>query len=266
VEPFFMELIAGMEEALRPTGRSVLLLAVADVAAEVATYRRWAQQGTVEAVVVVNLAVGDVRPAALTALGLPTVLAGHHPDPSYSSVLTDDVGAMRTALALLAAQGHRVVGRIAGPGELVHTRERTACMREEAERLALDVRLVEADYSAAQGAAAALRLLAADRPPTALLFDNDVMAVGALEELVRRRVDVPGRVSLLACNDSALCEMAVPALSALSIDVHEHGLCLGRAVLDLLLDGTHGPRPGPGVQVRERASTAAPRSPGRRSR
>ncbi|NAZ84191.1 substrate-binding domain-containing protein [Kineococcus sp. R8] len=253
-----MELIAGMEAALRPTGRSVLLLAVADVAAEVAAYRRWAQQGTVEAVVVVNLAVGDVRPAELTSLGLPAVLAGHHPDPSFASVVTDDAGAVRTALALLASLGHRVVGRIAGPGDLVHTRERTAGMHEEAERRTLDVRLVEADYSAARGAAAALQLLAADRPPTALVFDNDVMAVGALEELVRRGVDVPGRVSLLACDDSALCEMAVPALSALSIDVHEHGSRLGQAVLDLLVAGTTGPRPGPPVQVRERASTAAP--------
>ncbi|WP_432488897.1 LacI family DNA-binding transcriptional regulator [Kineococcus sp. SYSU DK018] len=258
VEPFFMELIAGMEAQLRPQGRSVLLLVVADVADEVATYRRWARHGTVEAVVVVNLTAGDVRPAALRGIGLPTVLAGHHPDAGFASVVTDDAGAMRTALRLLSSRGHRVVGRVAGPGDLVHTRERTAGMLEEAERSGLDVRLAEADYTGPRGAAAAQELLSVADPPTALVFDNDVMAVAALEDLVHRGVDVPGRVSLLACDDSALCELAVPALSALSLDVHEHGVRLGRAVLDLLLHGRTGPQPGPPVRFVERASTGPP--------
>ncbi|WP_337063110.1 LacI family DNA-binding transcriptional regulator [Kineococcus sp. G2] len=255
VEPFFMELVGGMEARLRPEGRSVLLLVVADEAAEVETYRRWAGHGTVEAVVVVNLTVGDVRPVELRRLGLPAVLAGHHPDASFSSVVTDDAGAMRAALRLLASLGHRVVGRVAGPGELVHTQERTAGMREEAVRSGLDVRCVEADYTAARGVAAARELLGSPVAPTALVFDNDVMAVAATEDLARRGVDVPGAVSVLACDDSPLCEMAVPGLSALNVDVHEHGVRLGDAVLDLLLRGTVGPRPGPPVRVAERAST-----------
>ncbi len=256
VEPFFMELIAGMEEVLRPEGRSVLLLVAADDDAEASAYRRWAREGTVEAVVVVDLTLGDARPAQLQRLGLPTVLAGHHPDPAFSSVVTDDAGAVRTALRFLASLGHRVVGRISGPADLVHTSERTAGMLEEARAAGLDVRLVEADYTAARGTAAARELLAVPDPPTALVFDNDVMATAAVEDLVRRGVDVPGRVSVLACDDSALCELAVPALSALSIDVHEHGVRLGNAVLDLLLHGRTGPRPGPPIRVVERASTA----------
>ncbi|MCI2237035.1 substrate-binding domain-containing protein [Kineococcus sp. TRM81007] len=259
VEPFFMELVAGMEAQLRPDGRSVLLLVVADEAAEVETYRRWAGNGTVDAVVVVNLTLGDVRPAELQQLGLPAVLAGHHPDTSFSSVVTDDAGAMRAALRFLASLGHRVVGRVAGPGELVHTQERNTGMLEEAERSGLDVRCVEADYTAARGVAAMRELLDSPAAPTALVFDNDVMAVAATEDLVRRGVDVPGAVSVLACDDSPLCEMTVPGLSALNVDVHEHGVRLGDAVLDLLLRGATGPRPGPPVRVAERASTGPAR-------
>ena len=71
VEPFILELIAGIEQELAPAGATVLLLVVADLEAELATYRRWAADRTVEAVVVVNLVHDDVRPARLAELGLP---------------------------------------------------------------------------------------------------------------------------------------------------------------------------------------------------
>jgi DNA-binding LacI/PurR family transcriptional regulator len=66
---------------------------------------------------------------------------------------------------------------------------------------------------------------------------------------------VPAELSLLACDDSALCELAVPPLSAMSIDVHEHGVTLGRAVLDVLAGVPCQVYPGPPIRIRRRAST-----------
>jgi len=256
VEPFFMELISGMEEVLAPAGASVLLLVVADVEAELATYRRWASEQTVQAVVVVNLVDDDVRPARLVELGLPAVLAGHHGGRAeLSSVRTDDAGAMTAGIELLAGLGHRVVGRVSGPAELVHTAERSTAMQAAAERLGVRVRIVAADYSAAGGVRAARELLSADDPPTAVVFDNDVMAVAAEEELVRSGVRVPGQVSLLAFADSALCELAVPPLSAMSIDAHEHGVSVAGAVLDVLAGAARTDREGPPPRIQRRAST-----------
>ena len=100
------------------------------------------------------------------------------------------------------------------------------------------------------------RLLAADPPPTAIIFDNDVMAVAAEQELLRTGVPVPGQVSLLACDDSPLCQLAVPPLSAIDIEVHEHGVALGRAVLDTLAGREPREHRGPAITIRQRASTA----------
>ena len=61
VEPFIMELIAGIEEELAPHGITVLVVVVPDLGAELDTYRRWADDRTVQAVVVVNLVHDDVR-------------------------------------------------------------------------------------------------------------------------------------------------------------------------------------------------------------
>ncbi|GAA2710853.1 LacI family DNA-binding transcriptional regulator [Actinoplanes palleronii] len=254
VEPFFMELIAGMEEALAPAGATVLLLVVPDLAAELATYRRWAGDRTVAAVVVVNLVHDDVRPAHVAGLGLPAVLAGRHPGP-FAKVITDDAGAMTTAIETLSALGHRVVGRVSGPAELVHTAERTTAIRAAAARCGVAVTIVEGDYSAGGGVRGLRALLASEPRPTAIVFDNDVMAVAAEQELSRSGIAVPGQVSLLACDDSPLCELAVPPLSALSTDVHEHGLILGRAVLDLVRGEPGRDHRGPAVSIRQREST-----------
>lgn len=256
VEPFFMELIAGIEEALAPQRATVLLLIVPDLAAELATYRRWATDHTVQSVVVVNLTHDDIRPARLAELGLPAVLAGRHWDGrAFHKVVTDDDGAMTAAMEMLASLGHVVVGRVSGPANLVHTAERSAAMRAAGERNGMSVRIVEADYSPEGGVRGVRELLAGDPPPTAVIFDNDVMAVAAEQELARCGVPVPGRVSLLACDDSPLCELAVPPLSALTIDVHDHGMALGRAVLETLRGEVPRDHAGPPIGIRRREST-----------
>jgi DNA-binding LacI/PurR family transcriptional regulator len=256
VEPFFMELVAGMEQVLAPAGASVLLLVAPDLAAELATYDRWAAERTVDAVVVVNLVHSDTRPARLEALGLPAVLAGRYAGPTaLTSVVTDDAGAMTAVMELLVALGHRVVGRVSGPAELVHTADRSAAMRESGRRLGVQVRIVEADYTAEAGVRSTRELLAAAPAPTAVVFDNDVMAVAAETDLVRSGFRVPEQVSLLSCNDSALCELAVPPLSAMGTDVHEHGVTLGGAVLDVLDGDAHRDHAGPPIRILRRGST-----------
>jgi DNA-binding LacI/PurR family transcriptional regulator len=258
VEPFFMELIAGIEEALAPHGTTVLLLAVPDLGAELEAYRRWSADHTVSAVVVVNLVHNDVRPARLAALGLPAVLAGRAEDTGFPRVLTDDAAAVTAAVEALISLGHRIIGRVSGPTTLVHTAERSAAVSATAQTHRVRVSEVEGDYSAGSGVLGIRALLALDPPPTAVVFDNDVMAVAAIADLARAGVAVPAEISILACDDSPLCELSTPPLSALAKNVHEHGLILGEAIRALLAGEPARDHPGPPVQVLLRDSTAPP--------
>ncbi|WP_205707107.1 substrate-binding domain-containing protein [Kineococcus vitellinus] len=256
VEPYIVELAAGVEQVLHPAGHSLLLLVVDGLEAELATYRRWRRDGTVDAVVVVDLVRGDRRPAELARLGVPFVLAGHHDGGRpTTSVVTDDAAVTSTALEFLAGLGHRCVGRVTGPSSLVHTDERSTAMREAGERLGVRVATREADYTAEEGVRAAAELLALPAAPTALVFDNDVMAVAALEHLTRAGTRVPEDVSLLAADDSPLCELAVPGMSAVSTDVHARGVRLGEAVLQVLAGAPPRQIPGPRVRVVARGTT-----------
>ncbi|GIE31298.1 LacI family transcriptional regulator [Actinoplanes italicus] len=253
VEPFFLELTAGLDEVLAGRAGSVFLLVVADAAAERDTYRRWAAQRSVAAVVLVNLVHGDDRPDLLAELGLPALLAGRR-EGAYPAVVTDDGRALTAALDVLHDLGHRVVGRVSGPAALAHTAERGAAAAAHR----LTVHVTEGDYSAASGVRGLRALLAADPPPTAVVFDNDVMAVAAARELAREGIPVPGRLSLVAGNDSPLCELATPPLSALGTDAHAFGRVLGETVLAVLDGGPPPVRPAPPARVRLRESTARP--------
>ena len=259
VEPYFAELVEGIEEVLHPVGYSVLVLVAADRASELAAYRRWAADDGVEGVVVVDLVEGDARPALLESLELPHVLAAHLDDPrACTSEVADDAQRIGAAIEFLAGIGHRRIGHVSGPAHLVHTAERSATIQEVARLLDLDVRTAEADYTATAGTSAVASLLDVADPPTAVIFDNDVMAVAALEFLTGSGISVPGDVSLMSADDSPLCELTVPPLSAMSLDVHHRGERLGTAVLALLAGGDARQPPSPPSQVLVRETTAPP--------
>jgi len=247
IEPFFMEFIAGIEETLAERDMSILLHVVPAQDAEVETYRRWAERRLVDAVIVVNFIEGDPRPGVLRELGLPCLLVGTSGEAGFPVVRTDDAGAERAALAHLLGLGHRRIARVSGPARLEHTRERTAAMRAACRAVGVEPILLEGDYSDGAGTELTGQLLALDERPTAIVYDNDVMAVAGLRAAQGLGVVVPDELSLVAWDDSTLCRLASPALTTMSVDVHEYGMRVARSVFDIL----------DGVPVTERRVPAA---------
>ncbi|MGY1453985.1 LacI family DNA-binding transcriptional regulator [Streptomyces sp. SS8] len=258
VEPFFMEFIAGIEERLAERGLSLLLHVVADQDAEIAAYRRWAERGLVEAVVVVNRTVDDRRPAVLRELGLPAVLvgAGSGDDTPMPAVRTDDAGPVREALAHLLDLGHRRIARVSGPAGLLHTRARTGALVEGCREAGVEPVVVEGDYSDESGARLTAELLRRPEPPTAILYDNDVMAVAGLGAAKEMGVAVPERLSLIAWDDSTMCRLASPPLTTMSVDVHQYGVLVAESVLELADGLPVAERWSPTARCVPRGSTA----------
>ncbi|MFD6148568.1 LacI family DNA-binding transcriptional regulator [Streptomyces sp. NPDC060243] len=252
-EPFFHEFIAGMERVLVPRGMPVLLQVVATVEQAAERMRSWAALGQVAGVILIDLLPGDERIGLVRSLGLPAVVIG---DPETAAglpaVWTQDDVAMRDVVGELVAAGHHRLGHVRGPAEMAHTIIRRETFVAAAREHGARTTCFDGDYSEAAGREAVerlVRLRAAERP-TALVFDNDVMALGALHAAQRHGIGVPGDVALVAWDDSALCQLAAPPLSAVSHDVQE----LGELVADVMLETlAAGPEPGAA-----RVETAAP--------
>ncbi|WP_393074838.1 LacI family DNA-binding transcriptional regulator [Streptomyces sp. LN704] len=240
VDSFFLQLISGIQEVLAERHLGLLFQVVEDVGDECAVYRRWWAEHRVDGVLVVDPRTDDPRPDLLEELGLPAVVIGGVPDtrhPGMSTVWADDAGAMASVVGELYALGHRRIAHIAGLPGLAHTERRIRTLRAEAERRGLsEVRSLTTDYSDSEGAAVTRRVLESGAPPTALVYDNDVMAVAGVATATELGFLVPRDVSVVAWEDSALCRMVRPWLSALSRDTVEFGRTAARE-LTALLDG-----------------------------
>ncbi|MGP9504042.1 LacI family DNA-binding transcriptional regulator [Specibacter sp. AOP5-B1-6] len=240
LDPFHQDFVRGVESRLAEAGRSLLVMLQADPEKELHTYRRWAARGRIAGVLLMNLRLGDERVPLLQELGLPAVVIGDPKiSPAHPTAFTDDASAMADAMRYLMGLGHRRIARIAGPAELLHTAQRTevyAAMLAEAgvggvsglqrnggyghdSGRTLTAELFAAD--AVAPADAAVPVVPADERPTAIIYDDAVMAVGGLETLRALGIAVPGQVSVLAWDDSLQCQLA--GVSALSHDVAAYG-------------------------------------------
>ncbi|MFG2590013.1 LacI family DNA-binding transcriptional regulator [Streptomyces sp. NPDC048438] len=269
VDSFFLQLISGIQEVLAERQLGLLFQVVEDVAAECAVYRRWWAEHRVDGVLMVDPRTDDPRADLLDELGLRAVVIGTlpggdtGPHPGLSQIRADDAGAMAAVVGRLHELGHRRIVHIAGLSSLAHTDRRIESLRIEADRRGLaDAHSVTTDYSDIEGAAVTRKVLEQPVPPTALIYDNDVMAAAGAAVATGLGLAVPDDVSVVSWEDSALCRLTAPWLTALSRDPVAFGR-LAAGELTVLLDGG----PARTVQVPlprliERGSTAAARDGG----
>lgn len=238
LEPFFMEFISGIESVLEERAATLLLRLVRDRDQEIAVHREWWKARRVSGSVLVDLTEADPRIPALAQLGLPLVAAGHPGLVGHSlpAVWTDDEAAIEEAVRYLALLGHRRIARVGGDPALGHTAIRSRTLERIAAELGLEEpRSLPTDYSGQAGARATRMLLASgDQRPTAIIYDNDIMAVASLAVAAEFGLQVPGDLSLIAWDDSQLCRLTHPTLSAMSHDVHGFGAQVARSLFDLI--------------------------------
>ncbi len=220
-EPYFMRVVAGIEETLADRGTALLLTTVRDVATELDTYRRWWAGRRVDGVLLLDMRTEDPRPALLRQLDAPGVVLGAQREyEGIPSTRVNDHDAMMRAVGHLVGLGHRRIARVSGPQRLEHAALRSGYFAEACrELLGSEQVQLETDYTARAGLAATRTLLAAANPPSAIIYDNDVMAVAAVSELVSAGMKVPTELAVLAWDDSPLCELVRPAVTAFSHDV-----------------------------------------------
>lgn len=257
LELYYMELISGVEEVLEARGASLSLHIVADAAEEIATYKRWQKRGLVDGVLIANIETGDKRLGILAAIGLPAVvLGGPERDPGWAHVWVDNAEAARMAVRHLASQGHRSIARISGLSHLAHTRTRDIAFQEQCQEQGISHRLLAGNYEVASGAALTGQLLDKPNIPSAIIYDNDQMALGGLQELTARGLEVGQDIAVLAWDDSSVTRLAQPPLSAMQLSVHHVGVLAGQALMSLLVDGELVSLEAPAPKLIVRASSS----------
>jgi DNA-binding LacI/PurR family transcriptional regulator len=169
----------------------------------------------------------------LVERGLPTVLVnaavGHL---SFPRVSCDDAVAVEQAVGHLAALGHERIGMVLCPSDHVPSQRKLETYLALGRRNGGpgDPELVEHTIFTLEGGhAAASRLL--DKGVTGIVCASDVLAMGAIRAARRRGLAVPGDVSVIGYDDSALMTCIDPPLTTVRQPID----AMGRAGVQMLV-------------------------------
>lgn len=248
--PFYLEVMKGVEQAAREAGYSVLMGNTENDPDREIEYFDMLRDGHADGMI---LMTGKL-PARLAREGvsrLPLVVALEAIEGfGLPHVQIDNLRAAREAVEHLIGLGHRRIAHITGP-----LPEFMASLRRDgwcAAMKAADIPFPDAyeqrgDYLLHTGQELCARLFDWRRPPTAIFCANDEMAFGAIHELRRRGLDVPGDVSVVGFDDIYLSAAIFPPLTTVSQPRAE----IGRAAMAMLLDVIGEERVGPEPLVLE---------------
>jgi DNA-binding LacI/PurR family transcriptional regulator len=148
--------------------------------------------------------------------------------PGAVELAVDNRAGMRQALTHLAQTcGRRRIAFVKGPEGNEEARDRFAVYQQVVSELGLasDAELVvDGDFLEPSGAKA-VKILLDDRRQgfDALVAASDLMAMGAMRELIERKVAIPQRVAVVGFDDIEAARFASPALSTVRQPLYEQG-------------------------------------------
>lgn len=270
VEPFFTQFSSGLTVELAEHGFSLQIFIVSSQQEELDTYQRWWTERRTDGIVLMDPTSDDARLQRLVDLGMPTVVAGELPPQvatagvsgtkNLSTVRADDAAAMSDCIDHLTSCGHLRIGYVCGTTEYLHIQRRRDLLESaRTDGVLTEAMVLATDFGEAEGARCTTELLDLVDPPTAIIYDSDVLALSGLAALQQRGVDVPARMSIVSFHDSLLTRATHPALTALSQDTFEFGMLTARTLIASLTDDGRPisvEAPAPTLTVRH--STAAP--------
>ncbi len=240
-DPFFLEIVRGVEEQASAAGYSLLIASQPQQVGE-HRYLQLFQRSYVDAMVLVAIDVSLPQVEQILARGVPVVLVQQDAGVRVPTVLADNyAGARALAEHLVSVHGYRRIAYIAGTNVTPDNAQRLQALRdvlaEHGVALAPEA-VVQGDYLRGSGIRA-MRQLLQHRPwPEAVFAANDQMASDAILAIREQGLSVPHDIAVVGFDDVPLASYVVPALTTVHQPVYELGVQAGRIALGMIGDET----------------------------
>ncbi len=264
--PFYLEILKGVEATAREAGYAVLMGNTENDPDREVEYFNMLRDGHADGMILMTGKLPPPEPGESADLShLPVVIALEMIEGSgFPHVQIDNVAAAEAAVDHLIALGHRRIAHIAGPLPEVmalHRRDGYRAAMKAAGLAVPEGYEVRGDYLLESGEACASDLFALPEPPTAIFAANDEMAYGAIHALRRLGRDVPGDVSVVGFDDLYLSKAFYPPLTTVSQPRADIGRTAMSQLLNVLSDGDVAAEPAIVLPttLNIRGSTAPPR-------
>ncbi len=237
--PFFTDVVRGVEDTLAPEGRPLILGSSAQDPDRERTYLDLFEEQRVSGLLITP--TGSVLPRLrrLRDRGTAVVLVDRRAGArEFSSVSVDDRKGGRLAAEHLLDVGRRRIAFVGGPLRIAQVKRRLEAAQsvvEEAghgEVVFLETGAMDAD--AGRRGAEELLALPSRRRPDAIFAANDLVALGALQALTLAGAKVPDDVALIGFDDIDFAASAAIPLSSIRQPAARMGAEATRLLLSLI--------------------------------
>jgi LacI family transcriptional regulator len=229
--PFFSRVVKGAQAVFEQNGIAVLVMNTEREPGREAAALETLREHRVAGVLVATSGGSTAVPQVPTVYFDNIVL-----NRGVGNVTRANVPGMHLLVGHLHEHGHTRIGYIGGPPLFTSGIERLDGYRSAVHDLGLVdrddyVQFGEKDWSPHSGAEAMERLLALDRPPTAVVTSGESFAMGLLSACRSRGVRVPEDMAVVSFDDPPFGDLLDPPLTALQRTEEE----MGRLAASLLL-------------------------------
>ncbi len=268
-DPFYSEVLDGIQDALQAAGYSLFLASTTHNAERERSILHAMTERRVDGLILCSTFVTPQYRAQLNATGAPFVVVhnrGH--DRGGNAIYHDDRYGSRELTRHLITLGHRRIAFIGNARGGRETEDRLAGFLDEIKAARLSISpeyIVSAPNGQLLSAAEAVQsLLELHPPPTAFVCFNDMLAIGAMQKLHQSGCQVPADCSVVGFDNISFATFVNPPLTTFNQPKYQLGQEAARMILRLLSARSHKEHGGPPNiltlrgEILVRASTAPP--------
>jgi LacI family transcriptional regulator len=261
LNPFFTELARSVEDEARALGYSVVIGNADERPAVQDHHVRSLLERRIDGLLVSPTEGGSPLMLEAVRSGTPLVFVDRWLEGVEVPVIrTDGRLAVRDLVAHLHGLGHRRLAVIAGPAGTATGRERVNAFRAALRDFGLDLPpeyTGQGDFQAASGRRATAAFLDLPRPPEVVFATDNLMALGAMDEIRARGLRVPDDVALVAFDDIPWFVHTDPPITAIAQPTQALGKAAVRSLVDLV-EGRDAPSVTLSARLVVRRSCGAP--------
>ncbi|KMY58097.1 LacI family DNA-binding transcriptional regulator [Geobacillus stearothermophilus] len=232
--PFFSKVLRGIEAVALKHGYQVLLGDTQNDARLEEQYLNVLPQRQVDGMIFLTARIRKELMEEM-ARQFPIVLACEYLEGTdIPTVSIDNISSARKATEHLIRLGHCRIAHLSGPMNIILSRDRLRGYQQALAQheLEADAALVqEGDFTYESGYHLTLKLLALEKPPTAIFAANDEMAIGAIKAVRHRGGRVPDDVAVVGFDDIQMASIFEPSLTTIAQPMFE----IGQKAMELLL-------------------------------
>lgn len=241
--PFFAEIIAGIQDTLNEAGFGLLVTDTLTQQARRQSPAAHLRAARADGLICLDssLPAGVLDELGACSVRSRVVFACEWPEGRcFPSVRSDNRGGMALAVQHLLQLGHRDFALLSGPRDNVLTHERRLGAVIALEQAGLCLRashVVGGSFEIQEGHRAAAELMRLSPRPTAVLCSSDQLAIGCIAGLFEAGLRVPEDISVLGFDDIALAAYSRPSLTTIRQDRRRLGQTAARRLLDSIGNG-----------------------------